>query len=243
VNNKNTLNYVIFPPVSNSEEDGLLAGGGDLKVDTLISAYAQGIFPWFNDDQPILWWSPDPRMVLYPENVKVSRSLRKIIRQQSFTVKCNHQFKNVITQCALRGASDDEKSTQDTWITQSMHDAYNTLHKEGFAHSIEVYQEDTLVGGLYGLALGNVFFGESMFSLVSNASKIALVALCKQLRGMGINMIDCQVASDHLYSMGAKEISRDEFINHLDKINKQLQNRNASGLYQHFPDEISLIND
>ena len=210
-----TINYFKFPDVSNANEDGLLAMGGDLEVDTLVSAYAQGIFPWFNDDQPLLWWSPDPRMVLYPKDVKVSRSLAKTLRRGGFTITCNSCFEDVISNCALRGRTSktsDEHSVEDTWITDEMNSAYIELHKRGYAHSIEVWQHDSLVGGLYGLALGKSFFGESMFSHVSDASKVALVMLCKALAEQDYTLIDCQVASDHLFSLGAVEISRELFL-------------------------------
>lgn len=212
------VNYVAFPKVSHANQDGLLAMGGDLSVDTLVSAYAQGIFPWFNQGQPILWWSPDPRMVLYPEQVKVSRSLAKVIRSQRFSVSCNRAFASVIEGCALRGLTQQQTgahATQDTWITESMHQAYLALHQRHYAHSIEVWSEGELVGGLYGVALGKVFFGESMFSAQSNASKVALVALCRLLSAKQFKVIDCQVASDHLFSLGAQEISRDAFIQEL----------------------------
>ena len=212
------LNHVSFPPLSNANEDGLLAMGGDLSTDTLVSAYAQGIFPWFNENQPLLWWSPDPRLVLLPEEVKISRSLSKIIRQQKFTLSCNQQFENVMRGCALRGNPNHLAETAATWITESMHEAYSTLHKLGYAQSIEVWQDSRLVGGLYGVALGSVFFGESMFSAVSNASKVALIGLCQHLRAKGYQLIDCQVETDHLLSLGAKNISRDDFMAYLKDI-------------------------
>jgi len=204
------FNYVAFPNVNNANSDGLLASGGDLSVDTLISAYTQGIFPWFNDNQPILWWSPDPRLVLFPQDVKISKSLRKTIR--------NTEFEEVLKGCALRGAQSKSEASEGTWITQSMHNAYLELHKQGYAHSIEVWQDQQLVGGLYGLALGPVFFGESMFSRISNASKVALVGLSRHLINNGIDIIDCQVASDHLFSMGADEIPREMFLQFLNPI-------------------------
>jgi len=213
------FNYVAFPDVNNTTAEGLLASGGDLSVDTLISAYTQGIFPWFNDDQPILWWSPDPRLVLFPQDVKVSKSLRKTIRQNRFELRCNTEFEQVLKGCALRGAESKREATEETWITESMHNAYLELHKQGYAHSIEVWQNQELVGGLYGLALGPVFFGESMFSRASNASKVALVGLCKHLINNEIDVIDCQVASDHLFSMGAVEIPRKLFLEFLSTIN------------------------
>lgn len=219
------INFIEFPAVTDSDEDGLLAAGGDLNVDTLVSAYAQGIFPWFNDDQPILWWSPDPRLVLYPQDIKVSRSLRKLIQKNTFEVRCNTDFSSVIKACALRTMSPIK---EETWITESMDQAYNALHSEGFAHSIEVWQDNKLVGGLYGIALGDVFFGESMFSSVSNASKVALVALCKHLERKNVTVIDCQVASEHLFSMGAIEISRQQFLSHLSNIDIQANSSNNS---------------
>lgn len=226
------INFVRFPALSNANEDGLLAMGGDLSVDTLVSAYSQGIFPWFNDDQPILWWSPDPRLVLYPDELKVSKSLAKLIRQQRFEISCDQAFERVVRCCALRGAdkpmqtsvADDPAAVgpTDTWITQSMHDAYSQLFAQGYAHSIEVWQgpieQRCLVGGLYGVVLGKVFFGESMFSEVSNASKIALFALCQWLQKLQFEVIDCQVASEHLLSLGAREIPQDEFLTHLKSI-------------------------
>lgn len=214
------LNYVSFPAVTNADQDGLLAMGGNLSVDTLVSAYRQGIFPWFNDDQPILWWSPDPRMILIPAEIKISRSLAKKIRQQRFTVTCNQSFEQVINNCALRGQNSNDEIC-DTWITQSMADAYKTLHSRGYAHSVEVWDNNQLVGGLYGLALGDVFFGESMFSIVTDASKIALATLCCWLREHKYQLIDCQVSSDHLSSLGAKEVTRELFLDSLKDINIQ----------------------
>ena len=227
------INLTRFPDVSNSNEDGLLAMGGDLDLHTLVSAYSQGIFPWFNDDQPILWWSPDPRMVLFPNEVKVSRSLRKTINNKPFKVTCNRAFDQVIDACALRGKKSGEKSDQqnplpaeDTWITDDMQSAYQQLHEHGYAHSIEVWFDNELVGGLYGVCLGKVFFGESMFSRVSNASKVAFVSLAQSLEALGFNVIDCQVSSDHLLSLGAREIPRGEFLSHLNDIDIQKPNLN-----------------
>jgi leucyl/phenylalanyl-tRNA--protein transferase len=213
------VKFVSFPHVNNANDDGLLAMGGDLTLDTLVSAYAQGVFPWFNDDQPILWWSPDPRLVLYPDEVKISRSLRKTIRQKRFSLSCNQAFERVIKACALRGPEVPFATPPDTWITDSMHHAYLKLHRQSYAHSIEVWQDKELVGGIYGVALGNVFFGESMFSSVNNASKVGLVALCHWLKTKGFAVVDCQVASNHLFSMGAQEIPRSTFIQYLESIN------------------------
>jgi len=215
------MNYVNFPAVNNANEDGLLAMGGDLSLDTLVSAYSQGIFPWFNQDQPILWWSPDPRLVLFPEQVRITKSLAKLLRQQRFRVSCNEQFEKVMQGCALRGSPPafiSNEQRPETWITDSMHQAYTALHVAGYAHSIEVWQGRDLVGGLYGVALGDVFFGESMFSAASNASKVALVELCRFLSIQGYRIIDCQVASGHLFSMGAKEIPRDDFLHYLSNL-------------------------
>jgi leucyl/phenylalanyl-tRNA--protein transferase len=206
------LEFITFPPVINADEDGLLAMGGDLNLNTLVSAYSQGVFPWYNDDQPILWWSPDPRTVLFPNDIKVSRSLAKNIKNAGFIVTCNKDFDAVISACALRGQQDSQAPIEETWIGDDMRVAYSALHKQHYAHSIEVWQNNELVGGLYGLAIGNTFFGESMFSRASNASKVALVTLCKALSAAGFNMIDCQVASDHLFSLGAVEISRERFL-------------------------------
>ena len=217
------LNYVAFPAVNNADQDGLLAMGGDLSVDTLVSAYSQGIFPWFNNNQPILWWSPDPRMVMVPSEVKISRSLAKKIRQQRFRVSCNTNFEDVIHNCAVRSQNPNTQSDdiEGTWITQSMTKAYIDLHKRGYAHSIEVWDQDRLVGGLYGLALGHIFFGESMFSLVSDASKVGFATLCNWLKLHNYQLIDCQVKSDHLLSLGAKEIPRNSFMDSLKGIDIQ----------------------
>ena len=230
------LNFVSFPPVANANEDGLLAMGGDLTVDTLVSAYSQGIFPWFNQDQPLLWWSPDPRLVLLPEQVKISRSLSKVIRKQHFKLSCNQQFEAVIRGCALRGTPIPFAQATDTWITESMHQAYLELQKKGYAHSIEVWLDDRLVGGLYGVALGSVFFGESMFSQASNASKVALVGLCQHLRAKQFKIIDCQVETDHLVSMGATNIPRSQFI-------EQLKNIDILQPDLNFADQFQQINE
>lgn len=215
------LEFIKFPSVSNASDDGLLAMGGDLNINTLVSAYSQGIFPWFNDDQPVLWWSPDPRMVLFPSEVKISRSLAKKLRQHKFSVSSNRAFKDVINACALRGEQNPLLADADTWITDEMEAAYYALHQQGYAHSVEVWQNERLVGGLYGVALGNVFFGESMFSRVSDASKVALVRLCQALYQQGFSIIDCQVANPHLFTLGAREISRSEFMQHLEHIDIQ----------------------
>jgi leucyl/phenylalanyl-tRNA--protein transferase len=187
--------------------NGLLAVGGDLSVDRLLRAYERGIFPWYEDSQPILWWSPDPRSVLFPDELKVSKSQRKCLRQDYFEITADRAFHRVLSGCAA-----PRQREGGTWITNSMARAYMSLHRSGYAHSIEVWnKQEQLVGGLYGVALGNVFFGESMFSVEANASKTALVALVYLLRHSEQKIIDCQVESAHLNSMGARNIARLDF--------------------------------
>lgn len=202
------------------EPDGLLAVGGDLSVERLSTAYQSGIFPWYSDGQPILWWSPDPRMVLFPETVKISRSLLKKIRQKKFNVTFDQNFTDVIRACA-----EPRVQQHGTWIVSEMIDAYIRLHQSGIAHSIECWFDGKLVGGLYGVSMGKVFFGESMFSRMPDASKIAFVYLAKQLARWGFELIDCQVYSQHLESLGAKLIPRSEF--------KKILQQNISHLSEH----------
>ncbi|MCW8908506.1 MAG: leucyl/phenylalanyl-tRNA--protein transferase [Sedimenticola sp.] len=204
-----------FPPVEQAEvdPDGLLAVGGDLCPSRLLNAYRQGIFPWYSDDQPILWWSPDPRTVLFPGDVKVSKSLRKAMRRQEYRFSFDQDFPRVIAGCAM-----PQPGREETWITEHMKNAYIELHRMGYAHSAEIWEQNRLVGGLYGVAIGRAFFGESMFSLVPNASKIALVHLARALEERGFGLIDCQVYTPHLISMGATEISRRQFIGLLDRL-------------------------
>ena len=206
-----------FPPADQALDDppGLLAVGGDLRPERLLAAYRQGIFPWFDDDSPILWWSPDPRMVLVPEQVHISRSLRKVLRRQTCCVTMDSAFDEVIHHCA-----DLRQQTQGTWITDDMQLAYRELHQLGFAHSVEVWQDQRLVGGLYGIALGRMFFGESMFSLADNASKIAFTALCRQLEQWRFELIDCQMPTEHLSSLGARPMPRSEFLLQLARNNR-----------------------
>lgn len=194
-----------FPPVETAleEPNGLLAAGGDLSPGRLTEAYRQGIFPWFSEGEPILWWSPSPRCVLFPNKIHISRSLRKILNKNLFHVTFDQAFPEVISLCA------DVRS--DTWITEGMNQAYNLLHKQGTAHSVEVWHDQQLVGGLYGLSIGQVFFGESMFSLMTDASKVAFVYLAKQLNHWGYPLIDCQVENKHLLSLGAETIPREHF--------------------------------
>lgn len=197
-----------FPPVETANEDGLLAVGGDLSPERLLLAYKNGIFPWFNDDALILWWSPDPRMVLFPNKVKMSKSMQKVLRDNNFRLTQNSCFEKVMELCAKV----ERKGQQGTWITPEMKMAYTDLHKKGFARSYEVWEGDNLVGGLYGVDLGHVFCGESMFSLRSNASKFAFIKMAQELEQKKYRLIDCQVHTDHLESLGAELIPRNRFM-------------------------------
>lgn len=201
----------LFPSPEEAEPDGLLAVGGDLSVERLLEAYRLGIFPWYEEGQPLLWWSPDPRLILEPDELKISRSLKKILGKQMFEIRMDTAFSKVIHACAdvrvLQGKG--------TWITSDILDAYIRLFELGYAHSVESWSDGELVGGLYGISLGRCFFGESMFSKKSNASKVALAALSEQMKQWGVNLIDCQVSTQHLIRMGAKEISRKEFLKRL----------------------------
>ncbi|WP_027880857.1 leucyl/phenylalanyl-tRNA--protein transferase [Mesoflavibacter zeaxanthinifaciens] len=206
----NFLNkHHFFPPVSQATEDGLLAFGGDLSPERLLAAYQNGIFPWFEDDNTILWWSPDPRFVLFPSRLKVSKSMKQVLRNCNFEVTVNKDFNAVITECAKA-----KRPGQDsTWITNGMVEAYNTLHQLGFAKSVEVWQDQKLVAGLYGVDLNNgVFCGESMFTKVSNASKAGFITF---IQNSNYKLIDCQVYTNHLESLGAEDISRDEFLKYI----------------------------
>ena len=195
---------LVFPDPALAEPDGLLAIGGDLSVERLLLAYRHGIFPWYSDETPILWYSPHERFVLFPAELKVAKSLKQVLKSDKFTVTVNRAFAEVIDACSLA-----PRAGQDgTWITDEMKAAYLELHQKGNAHSIEVWQNGELAGGLYGVQVGAVFCGESMFSKVSNASKVALVHLC----GMGFSLIDCQVYTGHLAAMGARMISREEYM-------------------------------
>ncbi|HWX79490.1 MAG TPA: leucyl/phenylalanyl-tRNA--protein transferase [Steroidobacteraceae bacterium] len=189
------------------EPPGLLAAGGDLSPARLLAAYERGVFPWYSAQQPILWWSPDPRMVLFPGEFRCSRSLQKTLRNHAFTTRIDHAFGATIRGCAM-----PRRSGPDTWLNAEMIDSYEQLHKLGYGHSIEVYRDERLVGGLYGIQLGQVFFGESMFSLERDASKVALARLVDECRARDIKVIDCQVASAHLASLGAREVSRSQFV-------------------------------
>lgn len=198
-----------FPPIDCAlrEPDGLLAAGGDLSRERLLHAYRNGIFPWYNEGEPILWWSPDPRCILYPHRFHVSRRLKRSLRREPCRVTFNQRFDAVMAQCAAPRADH-----AGTWITADMVRAYGQLHTDGWAHSVEVWRDEELIGGLYGLAIGRVFFGESMFSKRSNGSKIALLALCRFMRDKDLALLDCQVASPHLMSLGAELLPRSDFL-------------------------------
>jgi leucyl/phenylalanyl-tRNA--protein transferase len=195
------------------DPDGLLCAGGDLRPARILAAYRRGIFPWYAEGQPILWWSPDPRMVLIPDELRISRSLRKSLRNRGYRVTFDTAFTEVVSQCADSGV----RAFEGTWISPEMHAAYVELHRLGHAHSVEVWLEERLVGGLYGLELGHVFFGESMFSTATDASKVALFHQVAAVRDRGVELIDCQVASNHLFSLGARLMPRAEFVARLER--------------------------
>lgn len=201
-----------FPPTASAldEPPGLLAAGGSLDTGTLIRAYRQGIFPWFNPGDPILWWTPDPRLVLYPDRFHASRRLRRRLRNADLRFSLDHAFDAVVRACA-----EPRPDQPGTWITEAMREAYGNLFRIGYAHSVEVWRDDRLVGGVYGVQLGGVFFGESMFSRTSDASKCALWLLCALRDSLGLRLLDCQVASGHLLRLGAEEIPRTDFEDHL----------------------------
>lgn len=205
---------LVFPPAAFAEKNGLLALGGDLSRERLLLAYASGIFPWYSEGDPILWWSPDPRFVLFPEKIHLSKSLFKFMRKNPFHVSMDRDFFGVIANCAAIRRKDKEG----TWILPEMIRAYTDLHEAGYAHSLEIWDDgDKLCGGLYGVALGRAFFGESMFSKVVNASKVALVILARQLDLWQFDFIDCQTKTEHLVSMGAEGIRRSFFLERLEK--------------------------
>jgi len=205
-------NDLRFPPVEQATRDGLLAVGGDLRPERLLEAYRHGIFPWYSEDQPILWWSPDPRAVLFPERLHVPRSLQKVIRRSRLTITVDTCFREVMVQCA---GPRPQYPDGGTWITPAMIDAYTKLHALGYAHSVEARLGGRLVGGIYGIALGGAFFAESMFTRVDDASKVALVSLVRQLHAWNFSVIDCQQASPHVRRFGAVEIARHRFLSHV----------------------------
>lgn len=206
-----------FPNPLDAEPEGLLAIGGDLNPKRLLLAYHMGIFPWYSEGQPLLWWSPDPRLVLIPDEIKISKSLKRNLRKKDITVQMDGDFSSVIRRCAEVPRRDQEG----TWITDEMMEAYEDLHQMGYAHSVEVYQEGNLIGGLYGISIGGSFFGESMFSSATDGSKMALAWLAKFAESKGWQMIDCQIPTDHLKSLGAKEMSRRDFLETLSQSNQQ----------------------
>lgn len=199
---------LVFPDVNLADEDGLLAFGGDLSPERLLLAYQSGIFPWYSKGEPILWWCPNPRFVLFPEELKISKSMRQLLRNKAFKVTINTCFEKVMRSCG----ESKRVGQRGTWITDEMVDAYLELHKLGYAYSIEVWEKGNLVGGLYGILMDKVFFGESMFFKVSNASKFGFIVFVDKLKDDGIKLIDCQQKTDHLASLGAKEIPRNEFL-------------------------------
>lgn len=223
-----------FPPVASalSEPNGLLAVGGDLSSDRLIHAYEHGIFPWFSDGDPILWWSPDPRAVIFVPRLHISRSLRKFAKRGLYTYSINRAFGQVV-----RGCIEQRTHSEGTWITNEIFEAYCQLHKRGAAHSIEVWQQETLVGGLYGILQGHVFCGESMFHRADNASKLALLALVRHFEDAGLELIDCQVPNPHLTRLGAETIPRTQFIDFLNRAKRTkisqtyLVPQSISGIY------------
>jgi leucyl/phenylalanyl-tRNA--protein transferase len=204
-------NNHLFPPVHLADQDGLLAIGGDLSPQRLLVAYSEGIFPWFGEDDPYLWWSPDPRFVLFPDELRVSKSMRTYFNGQKFQVTFDRAFLQVIERC--RDAY--RKGQHGTWITPEMLEAYHALHLMGYAHSVEVWEDESLVGGLYGIALGRIFFGESMFATVSNASKFGFITLVKTLKEHGFLLVDCQQETQHLGSLGARPVARTTFLDML----------------------------
>ena len=220
----------VFPPAEHSNEEGVLAVGGDLSIDRLKLAYSQGIFPWYSDDLPIIWHSPDPRMVLLPADLKVNRSLKKAIKKEPYRLSMDTAFSQVIRECSVipRPGQDG------TWITNDMIDAYIKLHEAGFAHSVEAWDGPNLVGGLYGVSIGSAFFGESMFSKVDNASKIAFATFVEQLSIWNFKMVDCQVHTDHLEKFGATEWPRSKFLTALKSTNKS---HTKTGLWSFKQDE------
>lgn len=206
-------NKLVFPSPRSAGSDGLVAIGGDLSPERVLLAYKMGIFPWYNPNEPILWWSPDPRFVLLPENLKVARSMRPYFNQRKFRVTLDQTFSSVITACQQQY----RPGQGGTWITEDMKAAYTALHHEGFAHSVEVWEGEELVGGLYGISIGRHFYGESMFARVSNASKFGFITLVRLLHARGFNLIDCQTPTRHLTSLGAEGIPRRTFLAELEK--------------------------
>lgn len=217
-------NDLTFPNPALANEDGILAIGGDLSVERLLVAYNNGLFPWFNPGDPILWWSPDPRFVLFPEDLKIAKSMRSYFNQRKYEVSFDKAFREVITNCKNQPRKGQSGGT---WISQEMIDAYCALHEKGFAHSVEVWEGEALVGGLYGIALGKLFFGESMFSKKSNASKLGFITLVKYLTSKGYELIDCQQETQHLKSLGGKNMERAAFLNLIRSNQQELTTRGS----------------
>jgi leucyl/phenylalanyl-tRNA--protein transferase len=205
----------VFPPLGSAlkQPNGLLAAGGDLSAARLLAAYRQGIFPWYSEGEPILWWSPDPRMVLYPRDLKVSHSLKKALKRGDYEIRVDSNFRRVISACASPRPGQDG-----TWITADMMEAYAALHHLGYAHCVETWRDGALIGGLYGIAIGRAFFGESMFARATDASKIALVHLVRQIERWHFGIIDCQMRTAHLASLGAREVARSAFSHALEQL-------------------------
>jgi leucyl/phenylalanyl-tRNA--protein transferase len=201
-------NSLVFPDPRCAESDGLVAVGGDLRMERLILAYQNGIFPWYSEGNPIMWFSPNPRLVLFPDELRVSKSLRRVLNSEYFEIRFDTAFDEVIMKCATVKRKDQDA----TWITNDMTDAYVQLHDQGFAHSVETFYEDELVGGLYGISLGGAFFGESMFHSMSNASKVSLYCLVEKLKSWGFDFIDSQIPTNHMKSLGAREVDRESFL-------------------------------
>ncbi len=220
---------LIFPPVEQAIEGGILAVGGDLSPERLLLAYREGIFPWYSEGEPIIWWSPDPRFVLFPDELRISRTTRQVLARKIFDISFDSDFEGVITRCA----SVKRRRQRGTWITEEMRDAYIELHRLGYVHSVESWREGRLVGGLYGVSLGRIFFGESMFALESNASKVALVTLVKVLKLKGFKLIDSQVYTEHMEHFGAREIPRGEYLTLLKEC---LRDETLKGSWNNFDD-------
>ena len=204
-------NELIFPSPKLAAQEGLLAVGGDLSQERLLLAYRMGIFPWYSENEPIMWWSPDPRLILYPDHLNISKSLKKVINKGDFELSMDQDFEAVITACA----ESRTETNEGTWIVDEMIAAYCKLHESGLAHSVETWMDNQLAGGLYGVSIGRCFFGESMFTRISNASKVALVGLVNYLQSLDFDLIDCQVSTPHLVSLGAHEIPRARFLDEL----------------------------
>ena len=206
-------NELYFPPVTEADEEGILAIGGDLSTQRLLLAYRNGIFPWYTDDEPIIWWCPNPRFVLFPDEIKISKSMRAVVKKQTYSFTINNCFNNVIKNCKTI----NREGQSGTWISEEVIDAYTNLNNLGYALSAETWKNNKLVGGLYGVKMGNIFFGESMFSLSPNASKFAFIQLVQHLKNEGVKLIDCQVYTNHLESLGAKMIDRNDFMRLLEQ--------------------------